>query len=179
MKFEKQTEAVKEFFKKLGKRNLVIICAVFLALVTVTANVIYFSGKNDDVAASGDGGEELRDAGETYFTATQLSRQRARDEAIEVLQNVVDDVSADDSSRAAALADISRIAKDMENEANIETLVMAKGFARCVAVIGTDSVNVVVDAGEDGLNAGQIAQINTIVYEQTGLRPDKVVIIEK
>lgn len=39
------------------------------------------------------------------------------------------------------------------------------------------AVNVVVKS--QGLTAAEVAQINTIVYEQTGISPDKVVIIEK
>ena len=81
-------------------------------------------------------------------------------------------------AKAVAIADIAKMASDMEAEANVESLIMAKGFAQCVAVIGGDSINVVVDV-DSTLNASQIAQINTIVFEQTGITPDKTVIIEK
>ena len=65
----------------------------------------------------------------------------------------------------------------MQNEANIETLVKAKGFEECVAIIGEDSVSVVVKA--ETLQANEAAQILTIVYETTGIHPENVSIINK
>ena len=72
---------------------------------------------------------------------------------------------------------IAKIAADIQNEANIETLVKAKGFAECVTVISEDSVSVIVQ--KDELQAVDTAQILTIVYETTGISPDKVSIINK
>ena len=65
----------------------------------------------------------------------------------------------------------------MEAEANIETLIEAKGFEECVAVIKDDSVSIVVKS--DGLQAAQISQINEIVYEQSGISPVNVKIIQR
>ena len=65
----------------------------------------------------------------------------------------------------------------MESESNIETLVVAKGFAECVAVISGESASVVVKS--EGLQAAQIAQINEIVYEQSGILPVNIKIIER
>ena len=183
MKFEKQLESVKNFFVRLGRRNLIIICAVLLIGVAATVNVIYFSRDDATNAGADASGDNNANAGadqsaDSYFTASQISRQRARDEALEVLQNVIDNESADSEAKAVAIADIAKMASDMEAEANVESLVMAKGFSQCVAVIGGDSINVVVDV-DSTLNASQIAQINTIVFEQTGITPDKTVIIEK
>ena len=121
--------------------------------------------------------DEAKDVSDNYFASTQVSRQRARDEAIEVLQGVVDNERSDDATKAQALADISRIAKDMEAEANIETLIMSKGFEQCVAVINGDAASIVVKS--DGLIASQISQINEIVYEQAGISPMKITIIQK
>jgi hypothetical protein len=65
----------------------------------------------------------------------------------------------------------------MEAEANIETLIMSKGFEQCVAVINGDAASIVVKS--DGLIASQISQINEIVYEQAGISPMKITIIQK
>ena len=72
---------------------------------------------------------------------------------------------------------ISQIAVDIQNEANIESLVKAKGFEECVAVIAEGSVSVVVKA--ESLQAKDAAQILTIVYETTGIAPENVSIINK
>ena len=179
MKFEKQAEAVKEFFIKLGKRNLIIICAVLLIGIAATVNIVYFAGKDDTQAGAQQPDDNTQagaeQSGDSYFTASQLSRQRARDEALEVLQNVIDNESADGEAKAAAMAVLHHPSRKLTVP---DILVMAKGFAQCVAVIGEDSISVVVDV-DSTLNASQIAQINTIVYEQTGITPEKIVIIEK
>ena len=65
----------------------------------------------------------------------------------------------------------------METEANIESLIVAKGFEECVAVISGDSASIVVKS--EGLLASEISQINEIVYEQSGISPVNVKIIER
>ena len=77
----------------------------------------------------------------------------------------------------AALDDIAQIAKDIENESNIETLIEAKGFEECIAVISDGKATVIVQT--DGLLASEVAQINEIVYEQSGILPTELKIIEK
>jgi stage III sporulation protein AH len=106
-----------------------------------------------------------------------INRQRARDEALEVLQSVVDNAAADEATRNQALADISKIAKNMEAEANIETLIIAKGFAQCVAVVNGDMATIVVEA--ENLTPADIAIINEIVYDQTGVKPVNITITKK
>lgn len=188
MKFEKQFNAVKDFFAKLGRRNLIIAGAVLLVGVAVALNWAFFGhgkGTTDSGNGSGSGtGEAAGDqasangsGSESYFAASQVSRQRARDEAREVLQSVIDDASSAEAAKTEALAGITQMAKDMEAEANIETLVVSKGFRKCVAVISNGAANIVVQSS--GLTAADVAQINTIVYEQTGISPDKIVITEK
>lgn len=204
MGFENQATAVKGFFSNIGKRNLIIAGTVLLIGAAVVVNWLLFSGSSktegydgyqsasdlitshgsagDDLSAgqtddTGDGAGTVSDVSDNYFASTQVSRQRARDEAIEVLQGVVDNDASDDATKAQALADISQIAKDMEAEANIETLIMSKGFEQCVAVINGDAASIVVKS--DGLIASQISQINEIVYEQAGISPVNITIIQK
>lgn len=189
MKFEKQFNAVKGFFAKLGRRNLIIAGAVLLVGVAVALNWAFFGhgkGTSDSGDGSGSGGtgDAMGDqasvggsGSESYFAASQVSRQRARDEAREVLQSVIDDAASAEAAKTEALAGITQMAKDMEAEANIETLVVSKGFRKCVAVISNGAANIVVQSS--GLTAADVAQINTIVYEQTGISPDKIVITEK
>ena len=90
---------------------------------------------------------------------------------------MVDNVDADDTVKAEALAGISSIASEIQKEADIESLITAKGFDQCVAVLNGSSISIVVSA--DTLQPAQIAQINEIVYAQTGITPSGVTIIHK
>ena len=173
--------------EKIGKRNIIIACAVLLIGAAVLMNFILFSGTNQDGGYDGydqpsgsvsdDVGDSTATDANAYFSATQVSRQRARDEALEVLQAVVENVDATEAMKNEALAEIAVIADEIQKEANIESLITAKGFEACVAVINNDTASIVVKA--DDLQAAEIAQINAIVYEQAGILPSAVTIIKK
>jgi len=89
----------------------------------------------------------------------------------------VDSESADEATKTEALLEIANLARAMEQEANIETLVMSKGFSQCVAVINGDSCSIVVEA--ESLQPSQLSQINEIVFEQAGILPTNINIIAK
>lgn len=177
------------FIMKIGKRNLIITASVLLIGVAVLLNWVLFSGskvnkdgyqnydKPSDKQEEQKGNDTPTDQTGTYFSATQVSRQRARDEALEVLQSVVDNKESSETVKAEALAGIAAIADEIQKEANIESLITAKGFEQCVAVLSGEKVQVVVKAEE--LQPAQIAQINEIVYAQTGIAPTGVTIINK
>ena len=130
------------------------------------------NGLTDGILSSPD-----EEAGDDYFAVSQINRQRARDEAIAVLQDVVEGAVHLDDVQSDALAQISQIASDIENEAAIESLIKGKGFADCVAVISGENVNVIVRSS--ALLPNEIAQIQEIVYETAGILPANVKIIEK
>lgn len=194
---QEQASPAKKFMEKVGKRNLVIAGVVLLVGLAVVLNVVVFAGRDKDgfdgydknsgmsssygdetTAASAEQNDTpTQSTDDSYFSSTQVSRARARDEALEVLQSVVDSSNTDEVAKTQALADISQIAKDMEAESNIETLVVAKGFEQCVAVISSGAINVVVKA--ETLTQSDIAIINEIVYEQSGIMPANVKIVQK
>ena len=142
-------------------------------------NWVLFANPSDggydynDGSNAADGNVDSSNASEVlaYFASTQVSRDRARDEALAVLQNVVDSTDADTAEKNQALEDISTIA------ANIEAMVMAKGFEQCVAIINDGLCTIVVMS--EGLLPAQLAQINEIVFEQTGIKPVNVKYIQK
>ena len=191
MKFNNLKESFKNFCNKVGKRNFIIFGAVMLVAVAVGVNLIFFTQNNKDgfdydQSAGMDAGTQgstsvdtsnSTDDDDAYFSSVQISRQQTRDEAIEVLQSVVDNASSTEAAKSEALAEINKIAGIMEAEANIESLVIAKGFEECVAVVSGTGANIVVKC--DGLNASQISQINEIVYEQAGILPLNIKIIER
>ena len=191
MKFENFKEKVKDFCKKVGKRNFIIAGAVLLIASAIVVNFAVFNssdkdgGYDYDQSAGMQGNVDnstsstTQDSKETdsYFSSVQISRQRTRDEAIEVLQSVVDNQSSTETAKNEALAEINKLATVMEIEANIETLIIAKGFEECVAVISGENASVVVKS--DGLIPSQISQINEIVYQQAGIMPVNITIIER
>ena len=187
---EKQTkkEKLSSLVKKFNRRTVVIMTSVALIGGAIYLNWLFFSGESD-MTASNDGytidytdnGGEASFAssdksGSEYFASVELSRSQARDEAVQVLAQVVENEGALEEVRADAAEGIGRIAELIECEANIESLITAKGFEKCVAVLNETSANVVVKT--DGLLPNQVLQIKEIVCEQSGLEPSAVKIIE-
>jgi len=176
-------EKLKRGFRKIGVRNLVIVLSVLLIGGAVYANWRLFgqqSGTQDNTAVGGevtDNGEAQTPAAVSYFSASQIERQRARDEAIEVLQSVVDNASdADAAAKEEAMSGISEIAANIALEANIESLIKAKGFENCVAVINGEKASIVVSS--EGLKPNELSQILEIVYVQASILPENVTITE-
>lgn len=172
---------------KIGRKNLIIVCAVLLLGGAVCLNYFLFykpeqqigygSSNMGDMDSTGSS-DQTHVTSDAYFSATQLSRQQARDEALEVLQTVVASNDALESTKDQALSEISRIALEIAQESDIEALVKAKGFEQCVAVISDDKASIIVKS-EQELLPSQAAQISEIVYQQSGILPTNVKILRK
>ncbi len=184
-----------ELAKKVGAKNMIILSAVLVCVIAIGLNFIladnsvpanedgyvidpdlYASMLEDETESVGVSGEASEED-DGYFDAAVLNRDRARDEAIEVLSTVAQSDTALDDVKNKAEADIAAIAAAIEAESNIEELVKAKGFSECVAVINGDLASVIVRS--DGLLPSEVAQITEIVFEQSGILPINLNIIEK
>ena len=116
--------------------------------------------------------------GSSYFDTARLSRQQSRDNALSLLreasaQENVDQLALDDANRAIqTLADYTML------EGQIENLVIAKGYADCVAFMGENSISVVVSAAEDGLQTEDVAKIMDIVLSETDYTAGQIKIME-
>ena len=184
--FKKTKEKLKDkSFWKFDKKKMMIASAVLLIGAAIYLNYIFFledsaiannQNPSDESGIVNAGGDNS-DTSTNYFAQAVLERQKARDEALEVLQIVVDNEDALAESKDNAMQQMSQIANDIQRESNIESLVVSKGFEECVAVISDGKCNIVVKS--DGLMANQISQIKEIVYEQASINPIDVKIIEK
>ncbi len=187
MKFGELKEKTKKAVSKAGKRTVIATMAVFVIGIAVLLNLILMKENNNvpdlgeelsEVAGLLEGAENSEEAeAEDYFANIVLNRQSARDEAMAVLLGVTDSTTAIDEVKNSAYSDMEQIALDIENEANIETMILAKGFEQCIAVVNGNSANVIVKT--DGLTPGEVAQISEIVYEECGILPSELKIIEK
>lgn len=114
-----------------------------------------------------------------YFATARLNRQLARDSSLEILRESVGNESLSQEERDQAAQVMSVLAKNAITEAQIESLIKAKGFRECVAFIGEDgSVDVVVSAAGGKLQAEDVSRIKDIVISETGLSANDIKIIE-
>lgn len=180
---------------KLWKRNAVVLAIVVFVCGAVYMNWSYNqegleAGKNLGEAALVDGKSwKQKDAEEndvaegngtesSYFSEARLNRQEARDSALSLLREAGTDENASEETMEEANVAIQTMAGHTLAEAQIENLVMAKGYTNCVAFLSDNGISVVVSGAEDGLQSADIAKIGEIVMEQTGFEGDQVKIIE-
>ena len=178
-------EKIKEFLSTKGAKSAIVAGCALLIGLAVYLNYRWFYDPSASLGiGNGNMENNYSDSQATdsqtesnYFTATMLDREEARDEALDVLKMVAESNESSEAAKTEATSKISQIAVDIQNEANIETLVKAKGFEECVAVISDGSVSVIVKA--ESLKAAEAAQIFTIVYETTGISPERISIVNK
>lgn len=113
----------------------------------------------------------------SYFANARLNRQQARDSALSLLQEATASADADQAMKDQANASIQTMANCTVTEAQIENLVVAKGYADCVAFIGEDSVSVVVEVPEGELTSADTAKIVDIVTDVTSFKAPQIKII--
>ncbi len=190
----------------LWKRNAVIVAIVLFVGAAVYLNWSYNQSGTADADADAQGsakilgqaslvnGEEEEDSlltdGDTqaddttaqtdtgYFATARLNRQQARDSALELLQEAAADEAAEQTVIDEANQSIQTMAAYTLSEAQVENLVVAKGYADCICFINDNSASVVVASTESGLTETDIARIAEIVTEETGLSVGQVKIIE-
>lgn len=110
-----------------------------------------------------------------YFAAVRLSRQEARDSAVTLLQEAMAYSDAEDVQSNTQLEEIVQTALC---EAQIESLVIAKGYADCVAYMNEEGISVAVASPEGGLQQTDVAVIADIVISQSGISMEDIRVVE-
>ena len=113
---------------------------------------------------------------EDFFAMAIINRTQVRDSALEVLREIAENPDSLPDAKEDALESIAEIADDMSAEANIETLVKAKGIGDCVAVISGDNCSVIVN--QKNLLPDELTQITDIVFEQAGIPVANITVVE-
>lgn len=111
------------------------------------------------------------------FAQIRLSRQQSRDSAVELLQETL---AYEDGSETASQAatSLDAIVSDALAEAQVESLVIAKGYQDCVAYMNGELISIAVAAPEEGLTETDVALISDIVTAQTDYDLTQIRIIE-
>ena len=114
-----------------------------------------------------------------YFAAIRMARQESRDSAADLLQETIAyETGADETAASAASVRLEEMVSTALQEAEIEGLVIAKGYEDCVAYMSDGAISVAVAAPEEGLTAESVAQICDIVTTQSDYTPSQLKIIE-
>ena len=168
--------------KKIKKRGAIYGVIALLLCVAVYLNWSYVDTPDELLAADQTNPDSTEASGTSedhdYFGASRLSREQARDEAVSTLKELSESETADQTAKDEAAAQISALAEDSVTEANIESMIRAKGYEDAVVMIGDESVNVVVAPPEGGLQATDVTVIKDIVVAEAGVTAGQIKIVE-
>lgn len=179
--------------KRFGKKQLVLAALVLLLGAAVYLN--YYVAANTPLSAQT--GTDTPDGTETsttqalgesvfvsnttaaqqedYFDAARRSRESARQEALDILKDTLQDAKTDELTQQEAIATAATVAAAVEQEDAIESLIKAKGFEDCVVYIENGNCHVAVKAAS--LEEAQTLQILQIVTSQSAVAADAVSIV--
>lgn len=131
---------------------------------------------SEDMAAIASG-EDVQTTASDYFAAVRLSRQEARDNAVNLLQEAMA-YSGESSKEAESSMELEQIVQTALSEAQIESLIIAKGYTDCVAYMCAEGISVAVSAPEGGLQQEDVAVIADIVMAQSEYDLDDIRVVE-
>ena len=180
---------------KKWKKNLMAVAVLLTVCSGIYLNWIYSGGKdtqnledtlNSDKVMSDDmlvldGQDKVEVNGENntakdYFAAVRLSRQEARDAAVSLLQEAMSYGSQEQVAQNNA--QLEEIIQYALCEAQIESLIIAKGYTDCVAYMTEDGISVAVAAPEGGLQQSDVAVIADVVLSQSDFALNDIRVVE-
>ena len=153
--------------------------------LTETLNEEQVLGETTLVMAEQDADAQQTAAGELdvdsetadYFAAMRLSRQEARDSAVTTLQETIAYAGEDESAATSSEALEDLVAVSLA-EAQIESLIIAKGYQDCVAYMTDDGISVAVSAPAEGLQESDVALLSDVITSQSDYQLADIRIIE-
>ena len=174
--------------KRFTKKHAVLM--VMLLVLGAAVYLNYFVASNTPLTVSTDSaqdtspteqplGESVFVSGttapvqeESYFDAARRNRETARQEALAILKDTLQNVKIDEGTQQEAVAAAASVAAAVEQEDAIESLIKAKGFEDCVVYIENGNAHVAVKAAS--LEQAQTLQILQIVTSQSDVQADAV-----
>ena len=165
--------------KQVWKRRAVAAAVVVLVGTSVYLNWRYAGDVADtskvlgqSTLVNGETAEAQADTadsgGDDYFSTARLSRKQARDTAISMLEEAKGEENASEEVANEASETLQVLAGYTVAETQIENLVVAKGYADCVAFMGDDAISIVVSTEDGTLDAADVAKITDIAMTETG-----------
>lgn len=166
------------------KKGQVALAVMVVALGAAVWLNMKYSGEIEGVSANNSSkylgqaeyvNNEVKEPEKNYFTSLKDERAKAREESLQIIDEILDKDNLTDEEKEQAVQTAARIADNANNESTVESVLKAKGFSEVAVVIGEKDVNVVVKAKE--LTAAQTAQIKDAVTAGTSFSAGNIKII--
>lgn len=164
----------------IGKKQIIMAALVAALGLAVFANWYYVgSGDKQDALTVGvheDSQEAISAANaqpivqdtdtQGYFETARLQKMNARDEAIEVLQNVIDSCDASSDAAKTAVQEMNTLNAGLLLETDLENMIKATVGGECICCVEENGIDVVIS--DDCLNDDAVLAISDIINASCG-----------
>lgn len=152
----------------LKKKTKVIILVAMVALLGVTG-YLNVALNNSSIQTSTN---VITSA--NYFSTYREDRQATRDQELLYYDAIITNASSSDEAVKQAESKKLAIVAQMETELVMEGLIKAKGFEDCIVTNLDPNVKIVVKCANATLTTTEVAQIVSIVKDQTNAGIDNI-----
>lgn len=179
---------------KVWKKNLIAVAVLVTVCLGIYTNWLYTEDSktvsltdtldsqkilSSDMLVMADdalNSEQTQSTVSDYFAAVRLSRREARDGAIALLQEAMAyNTDTDDVQVNQQLDELVQVSLC---EAQIENLIISKGYRDCVAYMSDEGISIAVASPEGGLQTQDVAVIADIVMTQSGAELEDIRVVE-
>lgn len=173
--------------KIIGKKQLLSLSLVLALGLSIYVNWYYTNNYNDisepETSENVNMGEaqlvnsnRMSENKDEYFTQAKLNREKAHDEAIKSLEEIISNKNYDDDTISLARNKLVNISNDIKLETDIENIIKAQLSEDCLVTYNEDSIEVIMP--QKTINDESVVKIKDIILSKTDLTSDKIIIIE-
>ena len=155
------------------KKKVIILSAMALLLVvTGCINIALNNNLSKTVVTSAEVQNVEQTNNSTFFADYRANRVQTRNQEVDYLNAIIASESTTAEARQVAETKKMEIVKTMEAELVMEGLIVAAGFSDAVVTSTSNNVNIIVKSSN--LKSNEVAQIVSIIKEQTGKDIDNI-----
>lgn len=172
--------------KIILRKHLVTISLVIALGLAVFVNWYYTKPNEDtteppvtDEVNIGDAQYVNSDSVKTednYFTDAEINRTKAHDSAQEYLEEILNDQSSDEDTKALARERLIKISEQIKLESDMETLISAQTNTSCIVTYDGETVEIILP--KNTVKDEFLIKIKDIVISKTSLSAESITIIE-
>lgn len=111
-----------------------------------------------------------------FFTEYRLERDKIRSERSDLLREIIQNAKTEDSKHQAQET-ILKMTLEKQREAEMESLIKAKGFADALVFVRDNSVSAVVKT--TALTKEEVIQVAEVVSRVAGVKPEDITVSAK
>ena len=182
------------------KKKQILTATLVIALVAATGVNWYYSqymttgtiNETTTQSVSGNLGDSLLVAGTTasenenttdvsadsknYFSEAKLKRAEAEDEAIDAIEDILENPNLDTQQKQKVSSLLSDYTSKLKAQTDTENLIRAKTGSECLVIINEEKCQVILE--KNTLNDTLILQITEIIEKNTNISAENLTIIE-